>query len=172
MSSLLPSDIFPLIVGKRWVYSAGRGIFNKNADITIRDKKNSLYLMKFSSGKHTGSFVIKSDVDMSIIAYSKYDTDTLDDEEAFEAIPRIELLKSPLISGASWENSLGTFSIISSSHKLKLGDKVYPDCLYIQLKDTSGTFNDIYIKSGVGILFASLYIDGIGKVNVNLKGFN
>lgn len=172
MDGILPTDIFSLDVGKRWVYTVGSGIFRRDVNVEVVDKKKNNYLIKFSMGSYSGAAVIKTDVDMSIIAVAKYGTDTLDDESLFQAIPKVELLKSPLITGLKWQNSLGEFSIVSTNHYLKLEKKTYPDCIHLRIRDTSDAYNDIFIKSGIGIVFASVYIDGIGKVNLNLKQFS
>jgi hypothetical protein len=170
MNGLLPSDVFPLDVGKRWSYTINTGLlFSRNADVTVTDKKGNLHVVKVNSGKFTMSLIVKSDVDMSIIAYSRTGASSLEDDEAFEPIPKIEILKSPLVSGINWDNNFGSFKIINTDYKLKLDKKVYSNCIFLQLKDNSNASNDIFIKNGVGIVFASIYIDGIGKAYLNLK---
>lgn len=173
MGDLRPSEIFPLAVGNKWSYSLGTGLlFSRNADVMVSDKRNNFYLFKITSGKFATSVVVKSDVDMSIIAYSKTGVDTLQDEYAFEEIPKIEILKSPLMAGASWDSSIGRFNIVSTDYRLKLDKKTYSDCVYLQIRDTSNALNDIFIRKGVGIVFASVYIDGFGKVQIRLRNIN
>lgn len=172
MDYTLPSDILSLTPGKRWVYTTGTFIFTREINLSVMDRRAGQCLINFSSGGIKGSAVMQCDVDLSLIAVSKELVDTLDDDSSLEPVQKVELLKSPLITGASWENMLGSFKVVDSKSRLKLGRKVYNDCIYLQLKDTSGAYNDIYIKPGIGIIFASIYIDGFGKVYLNLKYHN
>lgn len=170
MDNFFPSDIFPLAVGKKWSYIVSTGfLFNRNADVFVTDKKNSLYVVKVLSGKYNISFIVKSDVDMSIIAYSKTGADTIADGSAFESIPRIEILKSPIMKGTIWNTDFGDFNIVNQDYKLVLDKKVYNDCVFVQLKDTSNAINDFFIKKGIGLIFAAVYVDGIGKVHIKLR---
>lgn len=173
MNGLLPSEVFPLEVGKSWSYTISTGLlFSRSADMTVTDKKGSLYVIKVVSGKFIISFIVKSDVDMSVIAFSRSGASSLEEEAAFESIPKVELLKSPLVEGINWDNSFGSFKIINTNYRLKLDKKIYSNCIFLQLKDTSNALNDIFIRNGVGIVFASLYIDGVGKAYLNLKKFS
>lgn len=172
MNGLLPSEVFPLEVGKSWSYIINTGLlFSRNADMTVTDKKGNLYILKVVSGKFVISFMVKSDVDMSIIAYSRSGASSFE-EEAFEPIPKVELLKSPLVAGINWDNDFGNFKILNTDYTLKLNKKTYSNCIFLRLKDTSNASNDIFIRNGVGIVFASMYIDGVGKAYLNLKKFS
>lgn len=170
--SCFVSDVFPLKVGTRWVYKIEGRPFLSDININVVDKKNSYYLLRVNWSNIDGSIVIKCDVDLSIVAYSKNNIESLGDMSDFLKIPRIELLKSPVVSGMKWENSLGTFFIVDSEYKLNLGGKVLPDCIFLKIKDTSNANNHIFIKKGVGIARAVLYIDNVGKVTLSLKKFN
>ncbi len=172
MDYTLPSDIFSLIPGKRWIYTAGAFIFTREIEMMVMDKRAGQCLLKFSSGDIKGSAILQCDVDLSLIAASKEEVETLDDISTFEATPKIEILKSPVIAGTSWESMLGTFKIEDTNYKLKFGKKIYTGLIYMRLKDTSNAYNDIYIKPGIGIIFASVFIDGFGKVSVSLRYHN
>jgi hypothetical protein len=173
LNNLLPSDVFPLAVGRKWSYTVGTGLlFRKSGDVTVKDKKNNYYVIKINSGKLDVSAVVKCDVDMSIVAYSSTGVELLEDESAFEAVPKVEILKSPIISGTKWQNSMGSFGIVNTSYTLKLDKKSYPECVFLQLRDTSNQLNEFYIRKGVGLVYGSIYIDGVGKVHVNLTKFS
>lgn len=172
LNDLLPLDVFPLAVGRKWSYTVGCGLFfRKSGDITVTDKKNNYYVIKISSGKFEMSAVVKCDVDLSIVAYSASGVESLEDESAFEAVPRVEILKSPIITGAKWQNSIGRFGIVNTSYTLKVDKKTYPDCVFLQLRDTSNKLNEFFIRKGIGLVYGSVYIDGVGKAYINLTRF-
>lgn len=171
MDYTLAEDVFPLTLGKRWVYTTGAFIFTREITMYVAEKEGSRYLIKVKSRDINVSAVIKLDVDMSLVAISRTAADSMDDEEEFETIPKTEIIKSPIQKGASWENSLGFFEVMSTDFSFKANGKTYQECIYIKLNDTSGGLNDIYIKPGIGIVFAVIDIDGIGKVYLDLKSW-
>lgn len=171
MDYTLSSDVFPLAVGKRWVYTTGVFIFTREVNMWVADKNNNKYLIKVSSGNMHGAAVVQSDVDLSLLAISSEDVNSIDEESYFDTVPKAVLLKSPIAAGASWENDMGKFKVISCNHNFKTDNKLYQGCIYLRLKDISGADNDIFIKPGIGIVYASLYIDGLGRVNLELKRY-
>ena len=170
MDNTLPSDYFPLSNGRWWIYSTGSFIFSRDINISVIDRKNNSYLLKILYGKFELYAIIRSDVDLYIVAYSKNKADSIENG-TFEYIPKIEILKSPVIKGTSWKNMVGDFRIVDMDYKLKVNKRTYPETLYIQVKDTSDAYNHIFLKRGVGIIFAKVYLDGIGNVYLSLKDY-
>ena len=166
------SDIIPLSIGTKWLYEINSGFINMDVKAEVVDSKNGDALIKISGGKKEGAVVLKSDIDLSITAYSKKSINTLDNPNAFQIISKTTILRSPVVTGTNWQNEYGTFTVIDSRYSLRSKSKVYLDCIFMQLKDTSRGNNDFYFKEGIGLLYASLHIDNIGKVNLNLKKFN
>jgi hypothetical protein len=170
--SELGSDAIPLSMGNKWVYRVDAKLISMDFEIEVTDSKNSRYLINFSGGGMNGSVVIKSDVDLSVVAYSKVKAKNLDNTASFEVLPKSEIIKSPVVTGAAWTNNLGRFTIVDSNYRLKSGTRIFDNCIHLHLDDTSNTGNDFYIKEGIGILHAQMHVDGIGLVTANLKKFN
>lgn len=170
--SFYVSDIFPLKVGTRWIYRAQYKIFSKEITVQVMDKRNDSYLLKFKMNDIETSVVLQSNVDLFATGYSPKGVNTLKNEIDLKEIPKVLLLKSPVLEGNLWQNNLGIFKIISTKHRLKIGDKIVPDCIRIHLKDTSNADNEFFIKEGIGIVYASVLIDNIGLVSIVLKKFN
>lgn len=166
------SDIFPLKVGTKWIYRVESGLFGRDVRLEVMDRKNSHYLIKCSLNNMEVSVVLNSDVDLSVVSYSKRGVNSLNSSGQFEAMQKTEILKSPVITGNAWTNNFGTFSIVDTNHTLKFGKRMISGCVHLDFRDSSNAHNDIYIKEGIGVIFASIYIDNIGKVNINLKAYN
>jgi hypothetical protein len=170
--SSLALGIMPMDVGTRWVYRMEALLFSLDAKLEVADKVNSYYLVKAASGNLEGAVILKADVDLSLVAYSNTAVETLENQNAFKQLPKVELLKSPIVTGTVWENNLGRFHIIDSKCNFKLGNKVYNDCIHLHLKDSSNADNHFYLKEGIGLIYAQVYIDNMGDVNIRLKKFN
>lgn len=164
--------IIPLDVGTRWIYRVEAGFIKLDAKLMVVDSSAGRHLIKFSGGKYEGSFVLKSDVDLYVVAYSSTAAGKLDDTAAFKQFPAVMLLRSPIENGASWENNVGRFTVEDTRYKLKIGDRIFPRCIHIRLDDTSHQRNDFFLKENVGLMRASVVIDNFGKVNLTLKRFN
>lgn len=167
------SGIIPLKPGTKWVYRIQCKLFSRDVLIEVMDKRNNYYLVKSVLNKNLEvSIVLKCDVDLSVVGYRKSGTITLNDPSEFTEISKVELLKSPVVAGTTWTNSFGAFDIVDCEYTFKSGEREFPNCIHLHLKDSSGDHNNIYIKEGAGILFASLYVDGLGPVSISLKKFN
>jgi len=166
------SNIFPLQVGTKWLYRLEGRLFSKDIRLEIADKKNKDYLLKLSGKNVEGSIILKADVDLSVVGYSKKGLNTLVNCDDFEELQKIVILKSPVAAGTVWENNCGIFNIKDTNYTLKSGSRLIPGCVHLNLKDSSHADNDFYLKEGVGLIFASLSIDNVGKVSIGLKKFN
>lgn len=173
LMSCFVSDIFPLKVGTKWIYRIECRLFNKDVKLEVMDKKNNYYLLKFTLNNNIGaSVILKCEVDLSVVGYSKKGWDSFGNMPEYEELSKTEILKSPVVTGTSWTNSFGTFNIVDSDCTFKLGNKELKNCIHMHLKDSSGSDNDIYIKEGTGMIFAAIYVDNIGTVNISIKKFN
>jgi len=170
--SFYVSDIIPLKVGTKWIYKAQYKIFSKEIVVQVMDKRNDYHLIKFKMNDREASIVLQSNVDLFVTGYSPKGVNTLRNHGDFKEIPKTLILKSPVLQGNTWQNSFGIFKVQDTNHRLKLGDKIVPDCIRMHLKDTSNADNEFFIKEGIGIVYANVYLDNIGSVGVFLKKFN
>ncbi|WP_054873638.1 hypothetical protein [Oxobacter pfennigii] len=174
MNNLI-SDIIPLKVGRKWVYkpqSTLMSLLGGDVTMEITERNNNIYLLRLSVNNLKTTVIIKSNVDLSVIALGKGHEGSLNDMAEFQEVQNGEILKGPVVTGTEWSNNFGTFKIVNSDYTFKNGTRVIPDCILLHLKDLSNQDNSFCIKRGVGIIHASLYIDNIGRVNIGLKSFN
>jgi hypothetical protein len=155
----------------RWIYRVGTGLFIRDVKMQVMDNENSYYLVKFAGGNLEGSVILQSDVDLSIVGYSRAGVEKLGEIGAFQSLPRIQILKSPVLTGSTWSNEFGEFTVLDSEYEFMKGGRLLKDCILLQLRDTSDARNDIIIKKGTGIVSAGVYIDNLGKLNLSLKSF-
>lgn len=168
----LASDIIPLDIGTKWLYKVESKSLNFDVKAEIVESRNDYRLMRFTSNNQYASVILKSDVDISVAGYSTGSSGTLTDVSSFKSFQKTEILKSPVITGSEWENNFGRFKIVDSEYRLKSGEKIFRYCIHLKLVDPQNEENDFYFKDGYGLLYARLTIDGVGKVDINLKKFN
>lgn len=168
----LASDIIPLELGTKWLYRVQSKIMSFDVNVEVLESRNDYRLVRFTSDKLSAYVILKSDVDISVTGYNTGAGGTLSDTSSFKMLPKAEILKSPVITGGQWENDFGRFKIIDSEYRLKSGEKIFRYCIHLKLDDPQNTENDFYLKDGIGLLYARVSIEGVGKVDINLKKLN
>lgn len=170
--SSLASDIIPLTRGIRWLYRVESRIISIDVKAEVSESKNDYRLIRFAGEGLNMSVILKSGVDISIMGYNTGKEGSLSDTSSFRELSGAVILKSPVETGSGWYNSFGRFYVADSNYSLKSGNRVFNGCIHLHLDDSQNTGNDFYLKDGYGLLYARLFIDKLGKVDVNLRKFN